>query len=42
MGEGDEDGLHATVSQQPVTADVLVGSAGVMALGEPLFTPESR
>ena len=34
VGEGDEYGLHAAVSEQPVAADVIVGSAGVVALGE--------
>jgi FGGY family of carbohydrate kinases, C-terminal domain len=34
IGEGDEHGRHAAVSQQPVAPDVLVGRAGVVALGE--------
>ena len=34
VGEGDEYGFHAAVSQQPVAADVVVGSTGVVALGE--------
>jgi hypothetical protein len=34
VGEGDEYGAHAAVSQQPVAADVLVGGTRVVALGE--------
>src|ERR1700736_4184673 len=34
VGEGDEDCPYATLGQQPVAADVIVGSAGVVALGE--------